>query len=220
MSVLTHGYSLAALISLAFLTGCASTQPVPYTGVTSSSQMKPDTQDESGHIAYSYNTPTEWNKYSRAIVDPVVIYQGPDAQFDDVSPEQKQQLAAHMQQQFNKSIGERFPLTTTITPGTLRIRLTLTGAETTTPFLGTFTRFDLMGAPYNIVQSVRGKQGSFTGSVSYAVEIYDAPSNQLLKSYISKQYPNSLNIGASWGALDAAETGLDKGAEQLQEQLK
>lgn len=56
--------------------------------------------------------------------------------------------------------------------------------------------------------------------MSYAVEIYDAPSNQLLKAYIAKQYPNSLNIGATWGALSAAETGLDKGAEQLQAQLK
>ncbi|MEE8729992.1 MAG: DUF3313 domain-containing protein [Rahnella inusitata] len=220
MSALTNGYSLAALISLAFLTGCASTQPVPYTGVTSSSQMKPDTQDESGHIAYSFSAPTDWNKYSRALLDPVVIYQGADAQFDDVSPEQKQALASYMQQAFGKSVGEHFPLTNAITPGTLRIRLTLTGAETTTPVLGTFSRFDLMGGPYNIVQSVRGKQGSFTGSVSYAVEIYDAPSNQLLKAYISKQYPNSLNIGASWGALSAAETGLDKGAEQLQDQLK
>lgn len=220
MSALTNGYSLAALISLAFLTGCASTQPVPYTGVTSSSQMKPDTQDDSGHIAYRFSAPTDWNKYSRAILDPVVIYQGTDAQFDDVSPEQKHALAAYMQQAFGKRIGERFPLTHAITPGTLRIRLTLTGAETTTPVLGTFSRFDLMGGPYNIVQSVRGKQGSFTGSVSYAVEIYDAPSNQLLEAYISKQYPNSLNIGASWGALSAAETGLDKGAEKLQDQLK
>ena len=220
MSASVYGYSVAALITCGFLTGCASTQPVPYTGVTSSSQMKPDTQDDSGHIAYSYNTATDWNKYSRAILDPVVIYQGSDAQFDDVTTEQKQQLAAYMQQQFGKHIGERFPLTDTLTPGTLRIRLTLTGAQTTTAFLGTFTRFDLMGGPYNIVQSIRGKQGSFTGSVSYAVEIYDAPSGQLLKAFIAKQYPNSLNIGATWGALDAAKTGLDKGAEQLQEQLK
>lgn len=220
MSALTNGYSMAALISLTFLTGCASTQPVPYTGVTSSSQMKPDTHDDSGHIVYSFSTPADWNKYSRAILDPVVIYQGADAQFDVVSPEQKQALAAYMQQAFGKSVGERYPLTHAITPGTLRIRLTLTGAETTTPVLGTFSRFDLMGGPYNIVQSVRGKQGSFTGSVSYAVEIYDASSNQLLKAYIAKQYPNSLNVGASWGALSAAETGLDKGAEQLQEQLK
>ncbi|WP_188474781.1 DUF3313 domain-containing protein [Hafnia psychrotolerans] len=220
MSVLTNRHFLFSLILFVFLSGCTSTQPVPYTGVASSSQMKPDTQDDSGHIAYSYNVPIDWNKYSRTIMDPVVIYQGTDAQFDDVSPGQKQQLANYMQQQFGKTVGERFPLTNKITPGTLRIRLTLTGAETTTPVIGGLSRFDLVGGPYNIVQSIRGKQGSFTGSVSYAVEIYDATTNQLLKAYISKQYPNSLNIGVNWGALSAAETGLDKGAEQLQEQLK
>ena len=56
--------------------------------------------------------------------------------------------------------------------------------------------------------------------MGYAEEIYEATSDHLLSAYIANQYPNSLNIGACGGALSAAETCLDIGAEQLQEQLQ
>ncbi|WP_459177095.1 DUF3313 domain-containing protein [Ewingella americana] len=220
MSALPKGFSLAALLSVTVLAGCADSQPVPYTGVSSSSHMKPDLKDETGHIPYSYSVPTDWKKYSQMMMDPVVVYQGHDAQFDDVSPADQRILANGLQQKFEDALSKRFRTTDTPAPGTLRVHLTLTGAETTTPVLGTFSRFDLMGGPYNLVQTARGKKGSFTGSVSYAVEIYDASTRQLLKAYVSKQYPSPMNISASWGSLSAAQAGLDNGAEQLAEQLQ
>ena len=53
------------------------------------------------------------------------------------------------------------------------------------------------------------------GSVSYAVEIYDSASDQLLEAFVAKQYPGAYNIGATFGSLGAAHTGIDKGAEAL-----
>jgi tetrahydromethanopterin S-methyltransferase subunit B len=58
-----------------------------------------------------------------------------------------------------------------------------------------------------------------TGSVLYSVEIYDAQSNQLLESYVTKQFPNSENVFATAGSLTAAKTGIDKGANTLVKQL-
>jgi uncharacterized protein DUF3313 len=57
------------------------------------------------------------------------------------------------------------------------------------------------------------------GSVIYSVEIYDVLSRQLLSMYITKQYPNAMNVGASLGALKAARVGIDKGADALVDQL-
>jgi len=102
----------------------------------------------------------------------------------------------------------------------LRLRLTLTGAETNTAVVSTFTRFDLVGLPYNAVQGMRGKEGLFMGSVSYSVEIYDAPSNRLLMAFVTKQHPNAMNVAATFGSLRAAKTGLDKGAEELLGRLR
>jgi hypothetical protein len=70
------------------------------------------------------------------------------------------------------------------------------------------------------VQTFRGKEGTFTGFVIYSVEVYDASTNRLLSAYVTKQYPSPWNIGASFGALSAAKTGIEKGADALVAQLK
>jgi hypothetical protein len=171
-------------------------------------------------MPYSYSTSVNWQAYSNVIIDQVAVYRGSDNQFGKISEEDKSSLAHYMYAQFVGKLSARFNITSTPGPGTLRIKLTLTGVATTTPVLGTLSRFDLMGALYNGVQSVRGGEGSFTGSVFYVVEIYDASTSQLLSAYIAKQYPNSLNIGASFGALAAARTGIEKGAEKIVEQLR
>jgi len=84
----------------------------------------------------------------------------------------------------------------------------------------TLTHFDLAGNLYNGVQAVRGREGLLAGSVSYAVEIYDAPTNRLLSAFVTKQYPGAMNIGASLGAFAAAKTGIEKGADALVADLK
>lgn len=88
------------------------------------------------------------------------------------------------------------------------------------PIRGTLSRFDLAGGLYNGVQSIRGREGTLTGSVIYAVEISDAPTNHLLRAFVIRQYPNSMNIMASMGALAAAKAGIEKGAEALLAQLR
>ncbi len=202
------------------LAGCAGTPTTHYADIESSSQLQPNTDQESGHIPFRYSTPVDWKKYTNVILEPVAIYQGADNQFADLAREDRQALATYMQNQFTEKLRPHFRIVTSPTADTLRIKLTLTGAETTTPVLGTFTKFDLAGGPYNIVQSIRGKEGLFNGSVSYAVEIHDASTGRLLNAYLAKQYPNALNVGASFGALSAAEVGIDKGAVELAEMLR
>jgi hypothetical protein len=57
------------------------------------------------------------------------------------------------------------------------------------------------------------------GSVNYAVEIYDAASNCLLSAYVTKQYPNAMNAGATFSALKGSKVGIDKGADALLAEL-
>jgi hypothetical protein len=49
--------------------------------------------------------------------------------------------------------------------------------------------------------------------------VYDSASGRLLRAYVTKQYPNAMNLPAAFGSLSAARTGMDKGAEALVEQL-
>lgn len=209
-----------ACISFIALAGCASTAPVPYVKLNSAPQLQPNSQKDADKTPFVYSSNVNWTDYSTIVMEPVAIYSGPDHQFGDLSEADKQELANYMDARFKKVLSERFRIATNTGPNTLKLRLTLTGAGTNTAVASTVTRFDLAGMPYNVVQSARGKEGIFMGSVSYSVEIYDATSNQLLKAYVTKQYPNAMNIAATFGSLSAAKTGIEKGADALVAQLK
>lgn len=216
---MTNLKQISALAAMALLVGCAGPQPTAYTGLASASYLQPDPNGPA-KIPYAYASDVSWQNYSKIIVDPVTIYQGPDNQFGTTGQEGREKLAAYMQKQFTKKLATRFAITDQPGADTLRVHLTLTGATKSTPLLSTALHFDIAGNLYNGVQLVRGGPAIMTGTVLYSVEIYDSQSNKLLEAYVTKQYPNSENIIASFGSLTAAETGIDKGASALLERLQ
>jgi hypothetical protein len=209
----------AALSTSLVLGGCASPRPVPYAGIVSSSKLHPNSGDKTGRVPFSYSPPVDWHHYRNILIEPVAIYSGPDNQFGKIPEEGRKQLASYMQEQFAEKMATVFDVVQKPGAETIRLQLTLTGAAATKPVLGTFSRFDLVGGPYNAVQSVRGREGTMTGSVLYAVEIFDASNGRLLRAFVTKQYPSPMNIKASFGPLRASMTGIRKGAEELAEQL-
>jgi hypothetical protein len=215
MSLLRNSLQVASLVACALMTACASTQPTPYAGIASTGKLETSKHDVTGHIPYEYRSGADLRKYAAFSLDPVVVYRGSDNQFEDVSEQDKSELARYMQATFADRLATLAKAGADPRGEALRIRLTLTGAKENTPVLSTLSRFDLLGGPYNAVQAVRGKEGALTGSVSFAVEIYAASTNELLAAYVSKQYPNAWNLGASMGALSASKTGVDKGADEL-----
>ncbi|MGJ4997885.1 DUF3313 domain-containing protein [Bradyrhizobium sp. HKCCYLS3077] len=220
MSGWSRTAGVVAVAATGFCAGCNTVAPVAYSEVASSRYLAPNPSDASGRIPYRYAAATDWRGYDKAILEPVVIYRGRDHQFGDMSEQDKAKLATYMHTRFQESLATRFQLVGQRGPNTLRLRLTLTGAVTTTPVLGTASRFDLAGAVYNGVQSARDGEGLLTGSVFYAAEIFDAANGRLLNAFVSKQYPAPYDIPASVGALAAAQAGIDKGADALVAQLR
>lgn len=208
---------LLALLACSALTACASRPPDRYNDLPITARLQPTSSDT---MPFAYDEPAHWRDYSAIIIEPVAIYAGADHQFGDLSASDQRELASAMDDEFRQTLRSRFRLTDTSQPGALRLRLTLTGAKGNTAVVSTVTRFDLVGLPYNAVQALRGKEGIFMGSVSYSVEVYDAMSNRLLKAYQARQYPNAMNVGATFGSLGAARTGLDKGAHELLAELQ
>jgi len=182
--------------------------------------MRMNQRDTTGRMPYEYKADTNWARYTAFIIDPVDVYGGADSQFEKISEEDKENLAMHMQAMFTEKLSKRFR--NSVVPGneTLRIKLTLTGAKANTNVLNTVMHFDLLGGPYNAVQAARDKEGMLSGSVSFAVEVYDSATNALLGAYVAKQYPNAWNLTAGMGSMAASEVGVQKGAEQLLAYLK
>jgi Protein of unknown function (DUF3313) len=209
----------ALVLCSAAVTGCATTHPVNYQKVTSAPQLAPNPQDKHGHVPFLYSAANDWHKYAAVIVDPVTVYSGPDQQFGNTSDADKTVLAAYMQKEFAEALKPKFALVTELGPTTLRIHVTLTGVETSTPVLSSLTKIAPINLMVNVVQTARDKQAIFTGSVSYAVEVYDSASNQLLRAYVAKQYPFAENLFASFGTSDASRAGIRNGAKDLVAQL-
>lgn len=208
----------ALLAVCALLPACSTPDPVAYRDIASASYLRADSTD--GKVPYRYATPVDWRSYDKAIIDSVDIYRGADQQFGDLTEADKASLARYMRTAFTEKLGARFGIVDRAESGTLRVHLTLTGAATNTPVLATFTRFDIAGGLYNGVQAARGHEGMMSGSVLYVAEVYDAVSGSLLDASVIKEYPGAYNVGATFGSLAAAETGIDKGAEALASRLR
>lgn len=206
--------ALALCAGLA-LAACAGPQPAPYRDLAATPFLKPNPNDSSGKIPFLYTENADWSKYHSVMIEPVTVYDGPDQQFGKMSMEDRAALAQYMQTRFAKALAKRFTVVELPGPDTLRIKLVLTGASTTTPVLSTFSRIDMAGSLYNGVQAVSGGEGLMTGWVMYAAEIRDGGSGRLLEAFETKQYPNAYNIPATFGSLAAARTGIDKGAQAL-----
>lgn len=211
--------ALALCASLA-LTACAGPQPAPYRDLAATPYLKPNTGDDSGKVPFRYTTDVDLSKYHSVLIEPVTVYNGSDQQFGKMSMEDRTALAQYMQKRFAETLAKTFTLVELPGPDTLRIKLVLTGASTTTPVLSTFSRVDMAGSLYNGVQAIRGGEGLMTGWVMYAAEIRDGGSGRLLEAFEAKQYPNAYNIPATFGSLAAARTGIDKGAQALVENLQ
>jgi hypothetical protein len=212
---------LPLIAACALATGCVVTPLNRYQALDSTARMQPNAANDKNHQPYVYAAPdTDWSRYTAATIDLVVIYRGNDQQFGQVSQAERQTLAAYMQQRFAKALQTKYVLATTSMPNELRVHATLTGAKTDVPVLSTVAKVVPVGAVIHTVESAADKPDAFSGSVSYAIEIYDASSGRLLRAYESRQYPAAENVVAGFGALGAAKTGIDKGATALLAQLK
>lgn len=207
------------LLLVLALAGCASQEPFPYAGIESAREMRPNKADDSDRVPFAYKARVDWNQYNNVMLEPVALYSGADDQFSGATSEEKRDLANYMTIEFSEALGKHFRFVSTPAPHTLRIRLTLTGVETTTPVLATFSRFDIGMGSYNLVQAARDREGTFTGSVSYVVEIYDASNLRLLESYVSRQYPKVYDISSTFGRFSAAKSGIERGATSLVDTL-
>ena len=208
------------ILCLGVLAGCATTHPVAYQGLASSAQLSPNPQ-RGGHVTFLYLADNvDSPSYNSVILEPVANYDGPDHQFGDTSQAEKKLLVEYAQTQFTEVLKSQYAVVAAPGRNTLRVRVTLTGIETNTPGLAPIMKIFPLGLLINTVDTVQDRQGPLSGSVSFAVEIYDSASNRLLRAYVSKEYPAAENIGASFGALDASKAGIRKGAHSLLKQLR
>jgi len=164
-------------------------------------------QDSPGTESWTYAQPASvFLKYRTVIVDPVTVYTGPDAQFEDIDPADRARFAALVTDELRSEIAKSFPAPAKPQADTLRIHVTLLGAQKTKGGLATATRVTPLGFATSALKSAIGRKGSFTGSMLYAVEVFDGRTNELLVAAVRRRTPDPLDIPATLSTTDTIKS--------------
>lgn len=209
---------LPSLMLLAASPLSAQTRDAPPASLESSKIMS---QDSPGDESWTYAQPTSvFTKYRTVIVDPASVYQGPDAQFDGIDQADRVKFADMMTQQLRTELAKSFPAPAAPQADTMRINLTILGAKKTKGGIATATRVTPLGFAASAVKSALGKKGTFTGSVLFAVELYDARSNELLLAAVRRRTPDPLDIPATLSTTDTVKAVARGFAETARNRLE
>jgi hypothetical protein len=187
----------ALMISTLLVAGPASAQTTDHAPVDLSSSGEL-AQDGSGKEAWTYlRAGTDFRRYKNVIVEPTAVYAGPDAQFGDITQADRAAYAQILTSAVQSEIGKVYPRSGAGLGNTLRVQMSLLGAKKTIGGVATATRITPIGFGLSAAKSLLGKRGTFTGSVLFAVEVYDAKTNELLLSAVRRRTPDPLDIPAT-----------------------
>jgi hypothetical protein len=174
---------------------------------------------ESGE-SWTYVKPAvDLRKYRTIIIEPTALYNGADAQFDDVTMADREKYADLITHELRGEIAKSFPAVSRPGPDTARLRITLLGVDTTTGGVATATRVMPIGFAINAVKSIAGKPGRMTGSILYAAELTDGTSNELQVAAVRRRSPDALDIPATLSTSDTVKAVARDLAEDLRKKL-
>jgi Protein of unknown function (DUF3313) len=210
--------SSTALVLVTAMPVSAQTEDHAPVSMKSSGKM---TQDKPGGENWTYAQPVaKFAKYRTVIVMPTKVYQGPDAQFEGIEPADRAKYAELMTDELSSEIAKSFPAPAKPQADTLRIQVTLLGGEKTKGGVATATRVTPLGFATSAVKSALGKTGTFTGSVLYAVEAYDAQTGELLLAAVRRRTPDPLDIPATLSTTDTVKAVAREFADGARKRLE
>jgi hypothetical protein len=154
------------------------------------------------------------------MITPTVVYSGPDAQFDGVDGADRQKYAQIVTEALREELAKSLTIVTTARADTLRIKITLLGADTTKGGVATATRVTPLGLAASAARSLRGKEGRFTGSLLLALELHNGRGNELQFAAVRRRSPDALDIPATLSTTETVKAVADSLASDIREKLE
>ena len=178
-------------------------------------------QDEPGGESWTYAADRAvFARYRTVIIDPTTVYDGPDAQFEGIDPADRTRFAEMFTDELRSEVAKSFPAPAKAQADTLRVHLTILGAQKTKGGIATATRVTPLGFATSAVKSALGKKGTFTGSVLYAVEVFDARTNDLLIAAVRRRTPDPLDVPATLSTTDTIKSVAREFADGARKRLE
>ena len=211
-------FALPAVLLVSAAPVLAQTKDHAPTSLQSARKMA---QDQPGTESWTYAQPrSRFANYRTVIVEPTAVYQGPDAQFDGIEPADRLKYAGMITDELRSELAKSFPTPPKAQADSLRLRVTIIGANKTKGGIATATRVTPLGFATSALKSAMGKTGTFTGSLLYAVELYDARSNELLLAAVRRRTPDPLDVPATLSTTDTVKAIAREFADGARKRLQ
>lgn len=209
--------SLILLLLAVPIAALAQTRDHAPTSLPSSSRLK---QDKARSESWTYAKPgLRLGDFRSVMIAPTVVYSGPDAQFDGVDGADRQKYARILTEALREELAKSFPIVGAPRADTLRIKITLLGADTTKGGVATATRVTPLGLAASAARSIRGKEGRFTGSLLLALELHNGRGNELQFAAVRRRSPDALDIPATVSTTETVKAIAEELAKDIRERL-
>jgi Protein of unknown function (DUF3313) len=177
-------------------------------------------QDTKLPDVHAYRAPDfDRSRYHAMLIDPANVYEGSDADFGKVSPQDRDRIAAMLTSEFKRVLGEQFQVVEQPGPGVVRLHPTLIGINQSKPVLSTALRLTPVGLVMSAAQGVTDRPAHFVGSINIAVVAYDSESGKVLAAAQALISPSAVNLTSGLTPLRAAELSTTKAAEAFRDYL-
>lgn len=206
----------AVLLALPATGALAQAEDHAPTALSSASRMS----HERGE-SWTYIKPgLSLSAFRNIMIEPVVVYTGPDAQFEDIDAADRRRYAQVLDEALRRELASARPIVRRAAAGTARLRVTLVGMEKTMGGVATATRATPLGLASSAVRSVTGRGGRLTGSMLIALEMFDGGNGQLQAAIVRRREPDALDIPATLGTNETARAIARDFAKALRERFQ
>ena len=208
----------AVLLLMLVATGCASTQEaksVEKSGFLGDysrlkegerSTVTGGSAEDQALLVYK-NPAADWRKYKKIQLDPVTVWVSQkDSQLKEVSPEDRQRLAALLWSKLDEQLRKDYEMTSQPGPDVLRIQAAITEAGASNAVLDTVTSIIPQTRMLSGMKSLATGVSLFTGSASVEMRATDGATGTILVEAVDRRGGTKSLSGVtnSWNDVEEA----------------
>ena len=166
------------------------------------------------------NPETNFADYGKIIVDPVTIWLTPESNLNNVSPEERQQLANELHAVVVSEFKKDYEIVEKPGPGTMRFRVALVDAKKSDPTLDTISTYIPQMRLLQAAATIGSETAAFVGEASAEAEARDSLTGELLGAVVARRAGTKALGDSTFDSWGDARRIFKKWAEQVRKDLR